>query len=98
MKPKDALKAIIELENSSGWAYAKQAMQDDILRAAYNIAESPNMTLEEINFRRGAMWAARRLLELPTALRLRLENDVLMEAAMSKNEGSITEPPATAGN
>jgi hypothetical protein len=98
MKPKDALKAIIELENSSGWAYAKQAMQDDILRAAYNIAESPNMTLEEINFRRGAMWAARRLLELPTALRLRLENDVLMEAAMSKNESSITEPPATAGN
>ena len=98
MKPKDALKAIIELENSSGWAYAKQAMQDDILRAAYNIAESPNMTLEEINFRRGAMWAARRLLELPTALRLRLEKDVLMEAAMSKNESSITEPPATAGN
>jgi hypothetical protein len=98
MKPKDALKAVQELEASAGWAYAKQAMQDDILRAAYNIAESPNMTLEEINFRRGAMWAARRLLELPVALRLRLENDVLMEAAMSKEApGSTIEPPATAG-
>jgi hypothetical protein len=44
------------------------------------------------------MWAARRLLELPMALRLRLENDVLMEAAMSKEPtGSTIEPPATAG-
>lgn len=72
-------------------------MKEDIMRAAYNIAESPNMTIEEINFRRGAMWAARRLLELPTALRLRLENDLLMEAAVAKERTPQT-PPASAGN
>ena len=94
---KAKLKAVMELEASAGWAHAKATVQDDILRAAYNIAESPNMTLDEINFRRGAMWAARRLLELPAALRLRLENDILMEAASSRVEGSTVEPPATAG-
>lgn len=98
MKPKEALKAVTELEASAGWAYAKQAMESDVLQAAFNIAESPNMTLEEIHFRRGAMWAARRLLKLPEALRLRLENDLLMEAASSAAKGNIVEPPATAGN
>lgn len=96
MKASDAYKAITELEKSKGWVYMHAQMQDDILRAAYKIAESPSMTIEEINFRRGAMWAARRLLELPTALRLRLENELLMEAAITK-EGSPQTPPATAG-
>lgn len=97
MKTKDAYDALTELERHPGWLYAQSHMQDDIVRAAYKLAESPNLSMEEIHFRRGAMWAARRLLELPTALRLRLENELLMEAAM-KRESSSQTPPATAGN
>jgi hypothetical protein len=97
MKSKEAYDALVELENGPGWAYIHEHMKDDIVRAAYKLSEAPNLSIEEIHFRRGAMWAARRLIELPTALRLRLENELLMEAAMRKESSSQT-PPATAGN
>jgi hypothetical protein len=42
------------------------------------IAETPNMELEEINFRRGSIWAAKRMLELPVRLRQKLEAEVAL--------------------
>jgi hypothetical protein len=36
-----------------------------------------------MNFRRGAMWAARRVIELPTNMKTLIDNDLLMDAAMA---------------
>lgn len=40
------------------------------------------MPLDEIHFRRGAMWAARKFLELPNQVEAILKNELLMDAAL----------------
>jgi hypothetical protein len=56
-------------------------MQDEILTAAYQLADNKQLSVDEINFRRGAMWAARRMIELPTNMKMLIDNELLMEAA-----------------
>jgi hypothetical protein len=74
---------------SRGWAILSETMHTEILQAALAIANSANMSLDEINFRRGAIWAANQLLNLPDALIQRLEGSIAIEEATL---------PATAGN
>ena len=70
-----------ELLKSDGWGIIQQKMQEEILSAAYQMAENKMLTIDEINFRRGAMFAARRLMELPKNLDLLLDNEILMESS-----------------
>jgi len=70
-----------ELLSSNGWGILQRKMQDEILSAAYQLAENKQLSVDEINFRRGAMWAARRMIELPTNIKMIIENELLMEAA-----------------
>ena len=72
---------IQELLKSDGWGILSQKMQEEILSAAYQMAENKMLTIDEINFRRGAMFAARRLMELPTNLDMLLDNEILMESS-----------------
>ena len=76
-----AEKKIQELLKSDGWGILSQKMQEEILSAAYQMAENKMLTIDEINFRRGAMFAARRLMELPTNLDMLLDNEILMESS-----------------
>jgi hypothetical protein len=48
------------------------------------IAETPTMHIDEINFRRGAIFSAQRLLELPTRLAVKLENEIVMDDKPNK--------------
>lgn len=57
-------------------------MDEEILQAAMAIAETPNMPLDEINFRRGSIWAAKSMLEIPTKLKMKLQ----AEAALGKDD------------
>lgn len=75
MTPQQKLKAVDSLSSSKGWAVMKEVMEAEVLQAAMAIAETPNMPLDEINFRRGAIWAANRMLELPSRLRMKLESE-----------------------
>jgi len=70
-----------ELLSSNGWGILQRKMQDEILSAAYQLAENKQLSVDEINFRRGAMWAARRMIELPTNMKMLIDNELLMEAA-----------------
>ncbi|MEK9747190.1 MAG: hypothetical protein VW443_00505 [Pseudomonadales bacterium] len=79
MTPEKALELIVKFENSEGWNYVQDVMRDEVLRAAYALAEDDNPSYEQIQFRRGAMWAARRLLELPTRLRQNLESELIIK-------------------
>ena len=75
-----------ELLNSSGWEVLKEEMKNSILQAAFQISDNANMPVDEINFRRGTIWAARKFVELPTAVQALLNNDILMDAA---NRGEL---------
>jgi hypothetical protein len=45
------------------------------------LSDNSNMPLEEVHFRRGSMWAARKFLELPDAVSAIMQNDILLDAA-----------------
>ena len=79
MKNQQALKAMTELVKSHGWEYMQTIMNNEILQSAYQIADNPEMTTKEIDFRRGALWAAKQLLNLPDKLLMQLENEVVFE-------------------
>jgi hypothetical protein len=79
MTPEKALELIVKFENSEGWNYVQDVMRDEVLRAAYALAEDDNPSYEQLQFRRGAMWAARRLLELPMRLRQNLESELIIK-------------------
>lgn len=72
-----------ELMASSGWKLLETKMRDEIVAAAFAMAENKQLTVDEMNFRRGAMWAARRVTELPTNMKTLIDNDLLMDAAMA---------------
>lgn len=77
----DDIAALKELAKSRGWAVLEQCMKDDILAAAMLIAENAGMTKDQIDFQRGAMWAAKRLLQLPARITQNLESNLSLENA-----------------
>tara|TARA_R110001592_G_scaffold103420_2_gene291414 strand:- start:3288 stop:3551 length:264 start_codon:yes stop_codon:yes gene_type:complete len=78
MTPSSKVKAIEGLTKSTGWNVLKQCMEEEILQAAMAIAESSTMHLDEINFRRGSIWAAKTMLDLPERLRMKLEAETAL--------------------
>ena len=81
---KKALELVQDVQKHDGWLFIKEIMQNEIMTAANKLAETPQMSLEELHFRRGAMWAARKLIDVPTVLASKLENDVAMEVLQAE--------------
>ena len=82
MNPKTKIRALDALIKSKGWQVVAEVMAEEQVAAAMAIADNPQMTLDEINFRRGAIWAATQLQDLPSRLIQRLQADV----ALSKDD------------
>lgn len=59
------LAAIEKLLASRGWAILKQVFEDDLMRAAKDMAKNPNMPEAEMHYRRGAIGAAERAAQAP---------------------------------
>jgi len=59
-------------------------MKQEILTASFQLSENRDMTLEEIHFKRGAMWAARQLKELPDRLIMKYSNEDVLETTAKK--------------
>jgi len=64
----EALKALEVLAKSRGWAVLRERMERELREAGRQLVSSPSMGIDEIHFRRGAMWAAEQLLNLPDRL------------------------------
>mgnify|MGYP007047387769 CR=1 FL=1 len=84
MTVKRTIKEIIELAESKGWAHVNEVMKDEILQLALMIARQKEMTAQEIDFNRGAIWAAEQLLNLPEKLIRKLEGDLSLDEATSR--------------
>ena len=80
MKPTAKLKAVKELQKSTGWQVMVEVMRDEILASAMSIADSAKMDVDEINFRRGSIWAAKQLMDMPIRLQVRLESEAALDA------------------
>lgn len=80
MTPRERLKGILDLQKSPGWKVVTDVMSDEVVAAAMAIADNPTMSLDEINFRRGAIWAAKQLIDLPIKIQLKLENEMALSS------------------
>jgi hypothetical protein len=90
------LKALQDLVATRGWAIVRDVMEREIVTAAMAIADNPNMTIDEINFRRGAIWAGKQLTDVPTRLTRILETDIRIDESMtSKPLGTTPDDAAT---
>ena len=76
MTIKSDLKDLIELSESKGWAKINKVMQDEILTLALSMARTPNMTQQQMDFQRGAIWAAEQLLNVPERLIHKLQGEL----------------------
>lgn len=86
MSDRERLKALTDLQKSHGWKILADVMHDEVVAAAMAIADNPKMTLDEINFRRGTIWAAKQLLDLPIKIQLKLENDLALSSKDDKKQ------------
>jgi len=86
MKIDEQIRILKELEASAGWSVLRAYMENAILQAAMDMAEGKPMPEAQYQFTRGAMWAAKRHLTLPSTLLAKLNTELLM-----------TLDPATAG-
>tara|TARA_B100000214_G_scaffold364725_1_gene331651 strand:- start:303 stop:572 length:270 start_codon:yes stop_codon:yes gene_type:complete len=81
---KRELKLILDLEKSDAWQYLTKIMQDEIVQAAMQMGEDASMTFDEVNFRRGAIWAANRMLEMPNRIKAKLEAEIALSSGDDK--------------
>lgn len=88
------VRAIEKLAASRGWALLLEVMQGEVLQAALNIANNAKMEKDEIDFRRGSIWAANQLLQLPQRMIALKQNDL----AMLRGEALSSLDPAKAGS
>lgn len=84
MNIKRKIKDIIALAESDGWRHVNEVMEKEILQLALNMARSTEMTQQQMDFQRGAIWAAEQLLNLPEKLVRKLEGDLSLEEATSR--------------
>lgn len=80
MTNKQKLEAVKKTADSEGWRIVQEEMKKAVVQAAYQLSESPDMAIEEIHFRRGAMWAARKFINMPENIQAILNNEILMDS------------------
>lgn len=83
MTLKSDLKDLIQLSESRGWEKINKVMQDEILQLALSMARTPDMTQQQMDFQRGAIWAAEQLLNVPERLIHKLQGDLALEDMQS---------------
>ena len=81
MTLKSDVKDLIQLSESRGWEKINKVMQDEILQLALSMARSPDMTQQQMDFQRGALWAAEQFLNVPERLIHKLEGEMALEDA-----------------
>ena len=81
---KSQIKSLIDMSESNSWATVNKVMKDEILELALMMARSKEMSQQEMDFNRGAIWAAEQMLNLPSRLIHKLEGEISFDEAPSR--------------
>jgi len=84
------LKSLKEIKHSRGWSVITETIKDDLLSACLQLADNPVMTEKEIDFRRGAISAARNFVNVLDLLIARTESEVLIASAEKQTHFNLT--------
>jgi len=79
VNPHAAIKALNTLDKNKGWQLLRKIMEEEIVASAMAIADKTEMSVDEINFRRGTIWAAKQMLNLPEKARIKFENEIALD-------------------
>jgi hypothetical protein len=80
MSPKEAYRQVKDLEDHPGWALVRDMMQKEIDMATRQLVDQTRPAEEQAR-RHGAIWAAYQLLDVPSRLLRRLENQIAIQEA-----------------
>ena len=79
MTLKSQINDLISLSESRGWSRVNEVMKDEILQLALMMARTKVMSQQEMDFNRGAIWAAEQMLNLPARLIHQLQGEQSLE-------------------
>lgn len=79
---KEKIRALKDLSNSPGWEIIKGVMQDEIMALSLRMARTPEMTQQEMDFIRGAIYAADGLANMPDKVLLKLEGEYSLDESI----------------
>lgn len=86
------LRSLNELRDSRGWALVMEAVTNNVTSACYQMADNPTMTEKEVDFRRGAIAAARNFVNVLDLMISRFEAEVQL-ASVERQEQLLTPRP-----
>lgn len=83
------LRGLREVRHSPGWATVTEAIKDDVLQACLQMADNPMMTEKEMDFRRGAISAARNFVNVLDLLISKTEGELLIASAENQTHFNL---------
>ena len=87
MYTKAQIKELIGLSESKGWATVNEIMKEEMLQLALMMARTKEMSQQEMDFNRGAIWAAEQMLNLPARLIHKLEGELSLDQTQDFRQG-----------
>tara|TARA_B110000046_G_C13013191_1_gene407586 strand:+ start:161 stop:436 length:276 start_codon:yes stop_codon:yes gene_type:complete len=84
MTVKNQIKSLTAMCESPGWDTVNKVMKEEIVDLALMMARTKEMSAQEVDFNRGAIFAAEQMLNLPSRLILKLEGEIAFVAAPSR--------------
>lgn len=87
MNSKAQIKELMGLSESKGWATVNEIMKEEMLQLALMMARTKEMSQQEMDFNRGAIWAAEQMLNLPVRLIHKLEGELSLDQTQDFRQG-----------
>lgn len=87
MNSKAQIKELMGLSESKGWATVNEIMKEEMLQLALMMARTKEMSQQEMDFNRGAIWAAEQMLNLPVRLIHKLESELSLDQTQDFRQG-----------
>jgi hypothetical protein len=94
MTPQRKLEELRATKASLGWHLMAEKMREEIVQLALMLARTPGIPAERMDFFRGAIDAAEKLVNLPDALINLVENELIFDETQHKRDdtGALAEP------
>lgn len=83
------LRSLREMKDSKGWSLLMDEVKDDVFSACLQMADNPNMTEKEMDFRRGAISAARNVMNALDVMIMRSESELLIASAENQTHFNL---------
>lgn len=93
LTPAQQHREIEALIKSKGWFLLEQRMREEVALATNQLASLPSLPADELHWRRGAVWAANKLLQAPHLLKQQIETELALTSHNSPAKAGQKDKP-----